>query len=202
MTRTTITGMRGTPLPNLEAHGLHRKMKPAATLISEQGRLLQRAKELGYERQRLEAAIKQREYEHTQAWGRAMRSGEDVPTDENIEKANKRLEEVAKESAAVRHAGELADAELKETIAEHREEWDAEVQAKGERILAEAAEIADTLSRHSLTSHGCIVLASMTSPSVGSLPSTMAARSLSMCTRSRWMGSGLTYPTRKAPTSS
>ena len=29
MTKTTIAGMRGTPLPNLEAHGLARRMKMA-----------------------------------------------------------------------------------------------------------------------------------------------------------------------------
>jgi hypothetical protein len=146
MSRTTITGVRGMPLPNLEAHGLHRKMKPLAALIAEQDRLRQRSSELGYERQRLEKEIKQREYERTQAWGRAIRSGEEAPTDEGIEAAKKRLEEVRREIGAVRHAGELADAELRETVTEHREEWDREVQAKGEKLLAEAQELAEALS--------------------------------------------------------
>ncbi len=55
MTRTTITDMRGRPLPNLEAHGLERKMRPLAALIDEQARLRQRANELATERQRLDA---------------------------------------------------------------------------------------------------------------------------------------------------
>jgi hypothetical protein len=61
----TITGMRGSPLPNLEAHGLARKMKLAAALIAEQDKLRQRANDLGTERQQLEEKIKQLEYEHT-----------------------------------------------------------------------------------------------------------------------------------------
>ena len=147
MTRTTISGVRGTPLPNLEAHGLAKKMKLAAALIKEQGELRQRKSELDHERQRLVAEIKQRESEHTRQWGRAMRAGEEAPKNEGIEKAKRRLEEVGKEIAAVSHAGDLSAAELQATVAEHREEWNAEVQAKGEKILSEAQEIADSLAR-------------------------------------------------------
>jgi hypothetical protein len=145
MTRTTIPGVRGMPLPNLEAHGLARKMQPAAKLIDEQDRLRQRAGELGRERQ-LEAEIKRLEHERTQAWGRAMRAGREAPTDKGIERAEKRLEEVLKESGAVLYAGDLADAELRQTVAEHTEECDALVQAKGEEILSEAQQMADALS--------------------------------------------------------
>jgi hypothetical protein len=147
MTRTTIAGMRGSPLPNLEAHGLAGKMKLAAPLIAEQDKLRRRKSELNTERQQLQEEIKRLEYEHTQEWGRAVRAGEDAPSGEAVERAKERLEEVRKEIGAVTHAGELSDGELKATVAEHREEWDAEVQAKGERILAEAQEIADALSR-------------------------------------------------------
>jgi len=134
-------------MPNLEAHGFSRKMKLAAALIAEQGKLRQRKSELGNEQQRLREEIKQREREHTLEWGRAMRAGEDAPVDEGIEAAKRRLEEVGKEIAAVSHAGDLSDAELRQAVAENREEWDGEVQAKGEKILAEAQEIAETLSR-------------------------------------------------------
>src|SRR5215210_2603065 len=147
MTRTTISGMRGSPLPNLEAHGLATKMKPAAKLIDEQARLRQRASELGAEQQQLKEEIKHRKHEHTQAWGRAMRAGEEPPSEKDIERAEKRLEVVTREISAVRHAGDLADAELQEAVAEHREVWDREVQAKGEKILTEAQEIAEALSR-------------------------------------------------------
>ena len=156
MTRTTISGVRGTPLPNLEAHGLARKMKLAAALIAGQGKLRQRKSELGNEQQRLREEIKQRESEHPREWGRAMRAGAEAPTDEGIERAKRRLEEVGKEIAAVRHAGELSEAELMQTVAEHREVWDGEVQAKGEKILAEAEEIADALTRKLSETEGLV----------------------------------------------
>ena len=143
-------------MPNLEAHGLARKMKLAAALIAGQGKLRQRKSELGNEQQRLREEIKQRESEHPREWGRAMRAGAEAPTDEGIERAKRRLEEVGKEIAAVRHAGELSEAELMQTVAEHREEWDGEVQAKGEKILAEAEEIADALTRKLSETEGLV----------------------------------------------
>jgi hypothetical protein len=151
VSRTTISGVRGSPLPNLQAHGLAKKMKLAAALIKEQETLRRRKSELGAEQMRLREEIKRRASEHTREWGRAMRRdpGEDAPAslDEGIERAKERLEKVGKEIAALSHAGDLSDAELRQTVAEHREEWDTEVQAKGEKILAEAQEIAETLSR-------------------------------------------------------
>jgi len=156
MSRTTISGVRGAPLPNLEAHGLAKKMKLAAALIAEQSNLRQRKSELYQEQQRLREEIKQRESEHTREWGRAMRAGEDVPTDEGIERAKVRLEAVRKEIAAVRHAGDLSEGELRATVKEHGEEWDAEVQVKGEKILAEAQEIADTLTRKLAETEGLV----------------------------------------------
>ena len=143
-------------MPNLEAHGLAKKMKLAAALIAEQSNLRQRKSELYQEQQRLREEIKQRESEHTREWGRAMRAGEDVPTDEGIERAKVRLEAVRKEIAAVRHAGDLSEGELRATVKEHGEEWDAEVQVKGEKILAEAQEIADTLTRKLAETEGLV----------------------------------------------
>jgi hypothetical protein len=156
MTKTTIAGMRGSPLPNLEAHGLAGKMKLAAALIKEQDKLRRRKGELGHEHQRLREEIKRREREHVLGWGRAMRAGEDAPVDKGIEKAKRRLEEVEKEISAVAHAGDLSEAELKQVVAEHHEEWIAEVQARAERILAEAAEIADALSRKLSETEGLV----------------------------------------------
>jgi hypothetical protein len=158
MTRTTITGVRGTPLPDLEAMGLARKMKPLAELIAEQDRLRQRASELGYEQQDLKEKIKRLEHERTTEWGRAIRAGEEAPSDEAIERARRRLEEVSREIAAVRHAGDLADAELRQTVAEHAAEWDLEVQAKGEKILAEAQQIAEALSAKLAETEGLAAL--------------------------------------------
>jgi vacuolar-type H+-ATPase subunit H len=146
MTKTTITGTRGQQLPDLQAVSLEQKMKPLAVLINEQARLRRRASELGTERQRLQEQIKKLENERTRAWGRALRSGGETPSDKEIEKAKKRVEAIREESAAVRHAGELSDAELKQAVAEHAEEYDALVQAKAEEILSEAQRMADALS--------------------------------------------------------
>jgi FKBP-type peptidyl-prolyl cis-trans isomerase len=158
MTKTTITGVRGSPLPNLESHGLGRAMKEAKKLIDEQARLRQRASELGTERQRLQEQIKKLENERTRAWGRALRSGGETPSDKEIEKAKKRVEAIREESAAVRHAGELSDAELKQAVAEHAEEYDALVQAKAEEILSEAQRMADALSAKLAETEGLVAL--------------------------------------------
>jgi hypothetical protein len=158
MTRTTITGMRGSPLPNLEAHGFERKMKPLAALIAEQARLRQRANELATERQRLDAEIKQRTHEHTQEWARAMRAHEEPPSDEDVRRAEKRLDFVTKEIGAVRHAGDLAEAELRQTVAEHASEWDELVQAKGSEILDEAQRMAEALGRKLAETEGLVGL--------------------------------------------
>lgn len=144
--RRTIIGVRGTPLPDLEAAGLARKMKPLTSLIAEQDRLRRRAEELGGEQDQLKEEIKHLENERTEAWGRAMRSGEEAPTDEAIRRAEKRLEEVGKELQAVRHAGELSAEELRQVVAEYAAEWDQLVQAKAESILVAAQQIAESLS--------------------------------------------------------
>jgi hypothetical protein len=146
------------PLPNLEAHGLGRKMKPLAALIDEQDKLRRRAQELGYERQELQERIKRLEHERTRQWGAAIRAGEEAPTDEGIERAKKHLEEVRQESAALKHAGELADAELHQAVAEHAAEYDALVQERGETLPAEAQEIAEALSRKLAETEGLAAL--------------------------------------------
>ena len=158
MTQTTIPGFRGSPLPNLEAHGLAKKMRPLAELIAEQDRLRRRADELGYEQERLQAEIKEAEYTRTAEWGRAIRAGEEAPADDAIEAAKKRLEEVAREIAAVRHAGALADAELRQAVAEHAAEYDALVQARAQKLLAEAEQIARALSAKLAETEGLAAL--------------------------------------------
>jgi DNA repair exonuclease SbcCD ATPase subunit len=158
MSRYTITGVRGSRLPNLEAHGFQKKMKPLAALIAEQDKLRRRAQELGHERQELQERIKRLEHERTRQWGAAIRAGEEAPTDEDIETAKKRLEEVRKESNALRYAGELADGELSQTVAEYAAEYDALVQERGEKLLAEAQEIADALSAKLAETEGLAAL--------------------------------------------
>jgi chromosome segregation ATPase len=192
MTRTTIPDMRGRPLPNLEAHGLGRKMKPLAALIDEQARLRQRLSELGSEQQRLKEEIKQAEYQRSAEWGRAIRAGEEAPSDEGIEAAKKRLEAVTNEITALRHAGDLADAELRQAVAEHREEYDALVQAKGESILAEAQEIAGALSRKLSETEGLVgVHTWLRSSGASYTPATPAAVSIDNLLHERMRDLGL-----------
>jgi hypothetical protein len=138
--------------------GLDKKMKPLARLIAEQDQLRRRAQDLGYQHQELQERIKRLEHEYTQAWGRAMRSGEEAPDDEHIKQARARLEEVGKETQAMRYAGELADAELRRTVAENASAWDAEVQARGEKILAEAQGMAAALSAKLAETEGLAAL--------------------------------------------
>jgi predicted nucleic acid-binding Zn-ribbon protein len=158
MSRTTITGVKGSPLPDLEAMGLARKMKPLTSLIREQDRLRRRAEELGGEQERLKAEIKRLEEDRTAEWGRRIRADEEAPSDEPIERAKRRLEDVRRERAAVRHAADLAEAELKQTVAEHAAQWDRLVQERGEKILAEAQEIAEALSRKLAETEGLVGL--------------------------------------------
>jgi hypothetical protein len=108
-----------------------------------------------------------------------MRAGEEAPTDDAIEAAKKRLEAVRKETRAVAHAGDLADAELKEIVSEHREEWDVEVQARGEKILSDAQEIADFLSRKLSKTEGLVGVHSwLTSSGQSYTPASPAAVSI------------------------
>ena len=141
-----INNHLGLGLPDLHALGLGRAMKEAARLVEEQDRLLKRMEELGYERMALEEEVRQGEFQHTEAWGRALRAGEEAPSEENLERAKKRLAAVRKEYVAVEHAARLADTELSSVITEHLAEYDAEVQRQAEKKLAEAERLAQALS--------------------------------------------------------
>jgi hypothetical protein len=158
MSRSTKTSTRGSPLPDLESMGLSKKMRPLAALISEQTKLLQRSREVGYECQRLQEQIKQGESQYTKLWGRAMRSGEDAPDDEPIKQARVRLEEARKEHRAIKHAGDLSFAELQQSVAVNRDAWDALVQERGAKILSEAQQISEKLSRKLAETEGLCAL--------------------------------------------
>jgi hypothetical protein len=185
----------GTPLPDLETMGLAKKMKPLAALIEEQDRLRRRAQDLGYEQQRLQEQIKRLEDERTAAWGRAMRSGEEAPSEEAIEEAKNRLEDVGREISAVRYAGDLVDAETRQTAAEHAAEWDAEVRARGEKILEEALRMADALSAKLAETEGLAALHGwLTSGGMNYTPPTPATISVDAILHERRRALGVLEP--------
>ncbi len=144
MTRTTITGHGGKPLPDLEPYGF--KWKAARKLIEEQGELWRRQRELGRESIALEAEIRRLKSERVSERAAALRAGEPEPGGEAIEEAQRRLAEVEEGRQVVALASERSHADLLGIVAEHREEWDAEVKAAGLRVLEEAQGIADALT--------------------------------------------------------
>jgi hypothetical protein len=133
-------------LPDLKALGFGRHFKEASKLIDEIHSLSQRASELGNERMRLQEEIGQLEQQRTTAWAAAIRNAEEAPSEEDIERAKKRLKVVLQEAAAVERAAYDADAELSSVIAARREEWDRVLQAQAEKKLEEAQRIAHALS--------------------------------------------------------
>ena len=141
-----LNDYRGLALPDLKDLGLARKMPEAARLVDEHVRHVEHRDGLGFERMDLEQEIRDLEHSRTQAWGEALRSGAEPPSEEAIQAKKVRLEEVLKEAAAVEHAAMLSYEELLKTVAEHAPEWDPEVQAKGEKILREAQQMAVKLA--------------------------------------------------------
>jgi hypothetical protein len=142
----TIPSYTGLPLPDLGAVGLKRKMKPAADLIDEQRRLSAKQSELYHEKLDLTEQIKDAERRHMEALASSYRSGEEPPELVGVEEMRRRISEIERETKAVSDAAAISAEELSQVVIEHREEWDREVQARGEKILQEAQEIAQKLS--------------------------------------------------------
>ena len=137
--------VRGTPLPDLQAVGLAKKMKAAAALIDEADGLRRRMDEAGQEHQRLLAEIKEIEDGRPAVWAHALRAGEEPPTSDT-EPLKQRAAELEQRMRALLHAGDLSDAELTRTAQENAAEWRSAVQAAGEQKLAEVQELAAALS--------------------------------------------------------
>ncbi len=144
MTRTTITGHGGRPLPDLAPYGF--KWKAARKLLEEQGELWQRQRELGRESIALEAEIRRLKSERVSERAAALRAGNPEPSEEPIQEAIQRLVQVEEELQVVKLASERSHADLLGIVATHRAEWDAEVKAAGLRVLEEAQGIADALT--------------------------------------------------------
>jgi chromosome segregation ATPase len=145
--RPTIASSRGTPQPNpryFEFKGgawreLQKLLDENARLRGEARKAAQEWREAGEEITRLEGELREQR-------AASLRGGPE-PDETKLEKAKNRREALNERMRDYRRAGEMVDAEVHQLVAVHREEWDAEVAAKGEKILAEAQDLADALSR-------------------------------------------------------
>jgi hypothetical protein len=143
----TIASVRGTPQPNPRYFGfkdgtwreLQKLLDEGAKLRTESQKAYQEWQDAGEEITRLEGEL------HEQR-AAALRGGPE-PDEGALKKLRSRREALNERMRDYRRASEMVDAEVQQLVAERREEWDSEVQAKGEKILAESQEIADALTR-------------------------------------------------------
>jgi chromosome segregation ATPase len=144
--RPTIASSRGTPQPNPRYFGFKGgSWRELQKLLDEGAKLREEAKKTSREWQQAGEEIKRLEGELREQRAAALRGGPE-PDEGALEKAKNRREALNEGVQDYKRAGELVDAEVHQLVAVHREEWDAEVAAKGEKILAEAQQIAEALS--------------------------------------------------------
>jgi hypothetical protein len=143
----TISSARGTPQPNPRYFGfkggtwreLQKLLDEGAKLRGQSKKAYQEWQEAGEEIKRLEGEL------HEQR-AAALRGGPE-PDEGALERLRRRREALNERMRDYRRAGEMADAEVLLLAGEHREAWESEIQARGEEILAEAEQIAESLSQ-------------------------------------------------------
>jgi hypothetical protein len=144
--RLTIASSRGTPQPNPRYFGFKgATWRELQKLRDEGAKLREEAKKAALEWREAGEEIKRLEGELREQRAAALRGGPQ-PDEGALEKAKSRREALKERIRDVKRARELVDAEVHQLVAVHREEWDAEVAAKGEKILAEVQQIAEALS--------------------------------------------------------
>jgi vacuolar-type H+-ATPase subunit D/Vma8 len=144
--RPTIASSRGTPQPNPRYFGFKSgAWRELQKLLDENAKLRGEARKAAQEWQEAGEEIKRLEGELREQRAAALRGGPE-PDEGALEKAKSRREALKERIRDVKRARELVDAEVHQLVAVHREEWDAEVAAKGEKILAEVQQIAEALS--------------------------------------------------------
>jgi chromosome segregation ATPase len=148
MTNTpTITSVRGTRRPNPRYLGFKGgAWRELQELLDEGARLREEAKKAHQEWQVAGEEITRLEGELREQRAAALRGGPE-PDEGALEKAKNRRDALNERIRDFRRAGEMVDAEVHQLVGVHREAWTAEVAAKGEKILAEAQDLADALSR-------------------------------------------------------
>jgi chromosome segregation ATPase len=147
MNTPTMTSSRGTPQPNPRYFGFKGgAWRELQKLLDENARLREEAKKANRQFQEAGEEIKRLEGELREQRAAALRGGPE-PDETKLEKAKSRREALNERIRDYKRAGEMVDAEVLQLVAMHRGAWSAEVAAKGEKILAEAQDLADALSR-------------------------------------------------------
>jgi chromosome segregation ATPase len=148
MTNTpTITSVRGTRRPNPRYLGFKGgAWRELQELLDEGARLREEAKKAHQEWQVAGEEITRLEGELREQRAAALRGGPE-PDEGALEKAKNRRDALNERIRDFQRAGEMVDAEVHQLVGVNREAWTAEVAAKGEKILAEAQDLADALSR-------------------------------------------------------
>ena len=143
----TITNSQGSPQPNPAYHGFKGPAwRELQKLLDECAKLRTEAKKAALEVQEAGEQIKRLEAELREQRAAALRGGPQ-PDEGALEKLKGRREALSERMRDYRRAGQMADAEIRDLVVVHRDEWEKEVQAKGEKILREAQDLADALSR-------------------------------------------------------
>jgi chromosome segregation ATPase len=192
--RPTIASSRGTPQPNPRYFGfkggawreLQRLLDENARLREEAKKAARQYQEAGEEIERLERSLREQR-------AAALRGGpEPSEAETKLEKAKSRRDALNERMRDYRRAGEMVDAEVRQLVAIHREEWDAEVRAMGKQVLAEAREVAEALSRKLSETDALVgVHAWLTSGGVNYRPASPAAISIEDILHERRRGLGL-----------
>jgi hypothetical protein len=175
----TIASSRGTPQPNPRYFGFKGgAWRELQKLLDEGEKLRSEAKKAYRERLEADEEIKRLEAELREQRAAALRGGPE-PDETKLEKAKSRREALNERIRDYKWAGEMVDAEVHQLVALHREEWDAEVRAMGEQVLAEAREVAEALSRKLSETDALVgVHAWLTSGGVNYTPATPASISI------------------------
>lgn len=142
----TIASSRGARQPNPRYFGFEGgAWRDLQKLLDENAELRGEAKKAAQEWQEAGEEIKRLEGELREQRAAALRGGPE-PDETKLEKAKSRRATLNERIQDYKRAGELVDAEVHKLLAVHREEWGAAVAARGEKILAEAQQIAEALS--------------------------------------------------------
>jgi DNA repair exonuclease SbcCD ATPase subunit len=179
MNTPTMTSSRGTPQPNPRFFGFKSgAWRELQKLLDEGEKLRREAKNAYRELQEADEEIKRLEGELREQRAAALRGGPE-PDEGALEKVKQLRVALNERIRDYGRAGEMVDAELRELVAIHREEWDAEVAAMGEKVLAEAQQIAEALAAKLSETDALVgVHAWLTSGGVSYTPATPATISI------------------------
>jgi hypothetical protein len=179
MNTPTMTSSRGTPQPNPRYFGFKGgAWRELQKLLDEGEKLRGEAKNAYREVQEADAEIKRLGGELREQRAAALRGGPE-PYEGALEKVKQRRQSLNERIRDYGRAGEMVDAEVSQLVAERREEWDAEVAAKGEKVLAEAQQIAEALAAKLSGTDALVgVNAWLTSAGVSYTPATPATISI------------------------